>query len=368
MSEAFRPSPDRLYILDVLRGIAALSVVLWHWQHFFYQGSVPQDFDRERQPLFQLLALFYRHGSLAVELFFCISGFVFFWLFGRKVAEGAITPMRFFIDRFSRLYPLHILTFALVAALQLLYLQNHAAYFVYQANDLYHAFLNVLLVPAWGFETGWSFNAPIWSVSVEVLLYAVFFMVFRCGRASLPLIAGLIALGVALHPQYFKLGSGILTFFCGGVAYLVLARSIGRFGAKRSLAISAVVAILAWTCAWIAPSLNILALKGIVFPLSVAALAAVGFAYRDCLKPFAAIGDLSYSSYLLHFPLQLVFVLAVDGLGYGRGIFYSPWMLGLFMAVLIPLSLASHRLFELPIQQALRSMFARRSAGILNPG
>ncbi|MDF7795325.1 hypothetical protein [Pseudomonas syringae] len=26
----------RLYTLDVLRGVAALSVVFWHWQHFFY--------------------------------------------------------------------------------------------------------------------------------------------------------------------------------------------------------------------------------------------------------------------------------------------------------------------------------------------
>jgi len=26
-------SPSRFYSLDVLRGVAALSVVLWHWQH-----------------------------------------------------------------------------------------------------------------------------------------------------------------------------------------------------------------------------------------------------------------------------------------------------------------------------------------------
>jgi uncharacterized membrane protein len=27
---------ERLHTLDTLRGIAALSVVFWHWQHFFY--------------------------------------------------------------------------------------------------------------------------------------------------------------------------------------------------------------------------------------------------------------------------------------------------------------------------------------------
>jgi peptidoglycan/LPS O-acetylase OafA/YrhL len=32
-------TPTRFYSLDVLRGLAALAVVLYHWQHFFYTGS-----------------------------------------------------------------------------------------------------------------------------------------------------------------------------------------------------------------------------------------------------------------------------------------------------------------------------------------
>ena len=38
--------PNRLYNLDVARGIASLSVVLWHWQHFLpkylFQRLVPR--------------------------------------------------------------------------------------------------------------------------------------------------------------------------------------------------------------------------------------------------------------------------------------------------------------------------------------
>lgn len=274
------------------------------------------------------------------------------------------------MDRFSRLYPLHILTFAVVAVLQFAYARDHAAFFVYPANDIYHAFLNILLIPAWGFETGWSFNAPIWSVSIEVLLYSVFFLLCLCGRGKLILIPLLIGLGAALHSnlQYFKLGIGFFAFFCGGATYFMLSWLIASFGEKKSLTLSIAGSIVAWAYAWTTPKLDPLILMGLAFPLSVMTLAAIGFAYRGFLKPFAAISDLSYSSYLLHFPLQMLFAMVVDSMGYERALFYSPWMLGLFMAVLIPLSLASHRLFEIPIQQALRGAHARRTAGALGPG
>jgi peptidoglycan/LPS O-acetylase OafA/YrhL len=365
MSKASISPTDRLYALDALRGFAALSVVLWHWQHFFYMGSTPGSFDRESQPLFHFFSVFYRHGSLAVELFFGISGFVFFWLFSQRIADGSLSPRRFFVDRFSRLYPLHIATFALVAMLQFFYARNHVSYFVYPDNDLYHAALNLLLASSWGFEKGWSFNAPIWSVSVEVLLYGVFFLLCLYGRGKLILIPLLIGLGALLHSnlQYFKLGVGLFAFFCGGSAYLLLSRSLASLGERKSLVLSLAMTIVAWRYAWVAPAPDRMILIGVVFPLSVATLAAIGFAYRGFLKPLAPVGDLSYSSYLLHFPLQIVFVLAVDSLGYERTIFYSPWMLMLFMAVLIPLSLASHHFFEVPIQRTLRNMHLRHTNG-----
>ena len=32
-----------------------------------------------------------------------------------------------------------------------------------------------MFISSWGFENGHSFNAPIWSVSVEVAIYILFF-------------------------------------------------------------------------------------------------------------------------------------------------------------------------------------------------
>ena len=35
--------------------------------------------------------------------------------------------------------------------------------------------LNFFLVSGWGFEKGPSFNGPVWSVSVEIIIYFFFF-------------------------------------------------------------------------------------------------------------------------------------------------------------------------------------------------
>ena len=141
---------DRLYSLDGLRGLAALSVVFWHWQDFFLSGPVPKTVDRMKLPLYDWFFLFYEHGWLAIDLFFCLSGFVFYWQYSRSVAEGSITPGGFAILRLSRLYPLHVVTLVLVAIGQYVLMQAQGTFFVYEHNDLTHFLLNLLFASSRG--------------------------------------------------------------------------------------------------------------------------------------------------------------------------------------------------------------------------
>ncbi|MDC6380328.1 acyltransferase [Pseudomonas graminis] len=360
MSSQLSVLPKRLYSLDALRGIAALSVVIWHWQHFFYVGGSPQGFELTSQPLFTIFSLFYTYGSRAVELFFCISGFVFFWLFAKKISSGDMAVGDFFIDRFSRLYPLHIVTFLLAALLQLMYIRSHAGYFVYQFNDYYHALLNVFLAPAWGFEKGFSFNAPVWSVSTEVLLYAIFFGLCLTKKIRYVLVPCLILLGVYLYEDMPKLSVGLVTFFSGGTAFIVLDHSAKFLGTKKTLWASVALAAGVWAYVWQTPVSNSFILTGIAFPASIAALAALELVKPGFAKPLSFLGDISYSSYLVHFPLQIIFAMVVDMLGFQRAIFYNVWMLVLFTAVLVPLSFISHRMLEVPSQRHIRALYMRR--------
>ncbi len=73
MNGAPRESAEHFYSLDVLRGIAALSVVFWHWKHFYFVGTIlPDDLDETRQPLYAMFRVLYNHGDKAVD---CSSPF-----------------------------------------------------------------------------------------------------------------------------------------------------------------------------------------------------------------------------------------------------------------------------------------------------
>jgi peptidoglycan/LPS O-acetylase OafA/YrhL len=52
---------------NFLRGIAALSVLLWHYQHFFFAN--PSTFDRSQQPFYSLFNTFYINGFLVLTEF-----------------------------------------------------------------------------------------------------------------------------------------------------------------------------------------------------------------------------------------------------------------------------------------------------------
>jgi peptidoglycan/LPS O-acetylase OafA/YrhL len=104
MVEAPWPSPPRYVEVDVLRGLAALWVVLSHylphWNRFL--GTAP-------------IIVPHEWGGFAVKLFFAISGFVIFMTLDRcrSVAD-------FVVLRFSRLFPVYWTTIALATAVSIL--------------------------------------------------------------------------------------------------------------------------------------------------------------------------------------------------------------------------------------------------------
>ena len=79
--------------------------------------------------------------------------------------------------------------------------------------------------------------------------------------------------------------------------------------------------------------------------------------WQGATRLLAPLGDISYSVYLIHFPLQVAFVLAVEGWGLTREAFYAPSMFIAFVAVLVALSLAGHYAFERPARDWLRARF-----------
>jgi peptidoglycan/LPS O-acetylase OafA/YrhL len=368
--------PKYFHSIDVLRGFAALSVVFWHWQHFFYLGTSLGPFVRERQPFYRLFEPLYLQGSRAVDLFYCVSGFVFTYLYADAIAAKKVSAGEFAWLRFTRLYPLHLLTLVFVAAFQSFWIQRHGAYFVFPKNDAWYFIQHLFLVSAWRENEMDSFNGPVWSVSIEMLMYAVFFIVSALHLRRWWSSIALILVGFALSRLHVPaVGRGLISFFAGTLCFDVY-RMLRQHGLSRRLVSGAVVLVL---LLWIIVPLNVhgrilpqwfYALGGregslpglfleygtkysyhlVLFPMTVLTLALVE-TYRGTFgRRLRIIGTISYSSYLLHFPLQMVFRALVDE----PEKYYSPESMVLFFTCLIALSLASFRFFERPVQSLLR--------------
>ena len=156
----------RLYSLDALRGVGALAIVVWHWQHFYaISGTWAAGWSRAAEPFYPFLKPLYDEGWVAVDLFFSVSGFVFFWLYLEPVARREIRAGKFARQRFSRLYPLYLATLLAAAAMQLVFFHGTGSWFIFGANDWGHFVRSVLLVQQWlPPDELQSFNGPDWAV------------------------------------------------------------------------------------------------------------------------------------------------------------------------------------------------------------
>jgi len=363
----------RYYLLDLLRGTAAFAVLIGHYGHFFFPGaSGPQNLVFEKLPFFRLLRPFYFDGGLAVQLFFVLSGFVFFSQYLAAIQDGRVGAWRFFVLRFSRLYPLHFVTLIVVAGLQILAVSMNGVPIVYPHNDVYHFALNLLFISHWGLQYGWSFNAPVWSVSIEVLLYIGFFILAVTIRttfaarmiATAPI--ALVGCYLAYHASNTlqQVGSGIMCFYLGGLVFLLLDRALSA-GMRPAHILAAAMPVLLFMIYWLADEKTprdgqwSLVLCAALYPTVVLVLAILQHLWTNIGRSLRVWGDISYASYLIHFPIQAILILLMRA-GAIKPDLYSQLFLLLYLFLVQASAVATYYYFELPAQKLLRARLLGR--------
>ena len=346
-------APGHYHLIDAMRGVAALVIIFWHYQHFFYAPGAERAIGgfRTQQPFYDELAWLYQHSKYAVQLFWVISGFVFAHVYHGRGS----TTRSFVVNRVARLYPLHLLTLLIVAALQAVAQAQFGTSLVYHDNSLGNFLLHLGLASNWWPTVVYSFNAPIWSVSIEILVYGLFWLslpfLFRLGVFGPLLLAGL-SIAACFGQQAYILFMCTACFF-GGAAIFALHAA----GSWRLSVLTAVMLVLAGAIAW-TDSLDVRRYLGV--PLLGMALVLVAALLEPHLRSGALrrsrwLGDASYGIYLWHFPVQLVLLLVVPGLATDHEIARSPIFLLVFLGIVVALAVLSYHLFERPARQWLRS-------------
>lgn len=153
----------RLPVLDGLRGLAILLVVM---THSFLTGYRPAlsagPFSIGVEPL--VLG-----GSLGVELFFFLSGFVLFVPYARSRIAGAASPglSHFFSGRALKIVPSYVI------ALFVLGLFFYQPPYVLQ-NLWRDIALHLIFIHTFYYTAMFSIASPFWSLGTEVQFYLLF--------------------------------------------------------------------------------------------------------------------------------------------------------------------------------------------------
>ena len=350
------PAARKLDQLTITRFIAALSVVFFHGGH---------QLDIVRQ--FPMLTA----GPTAVGYFFVLSGFVMALAYYRP---GVPFDFRgYWLARFSRIYPVYMLAFALTCLHYLSILSR-----IKPPKVL----ANVFLYQAWIPDFALSFNIAAWSLSVEVFFYLLLplLLLWAMRRPATEVIW--ISVGFWVISQLFhsylmtRLGFGsenFLAYFppfhlnafllglAGGIWYLTYS---SRMKVRQSLNLILLVGslgtvLLLLTLRAYLPTFphNISLDAGLLAPLFLLIVLTLALDTSRLSQGLGhpwlvLLGDASYALYILHVPIRWLFedVLRLAGQAIAFGTMFS-----IYLPLLIVLCVVVFQYIERPARDWLRT-------------
>jgi peptidoglycan/LPS O-acetylase OafA/YrhL len=261
--------------IDTLRGLAAISVVLFHinetrdWPPNFYQTTVG-------------------YGWLGVPVFFVISGFVV-----QASARRSVSPAGFMSRRFWRIYPPFLASIGVVLAVvlvtKLVSGTNDVTVLPVSALDWVGALLLVTEPLTGRPDMNWVY----WSLSYEVAFYLLLATTVTLPRLRWPIL-GLVtaaALGSVPIPVFFL---DNWSQFALGVA---IAEWVRRPGLAPAILGSACIADF-FLNRQVDESIAALATGALIL-----ATTSSRFAWMNRENLISRVGTISYSLYLIHVPM-----------------------------------------------------------------
>lgn len=345
---------QRLLTLDLLRGIAALAVLL---RHYPWPGH---------------LVPILPSSFLAVDLFFLLSGYVLAATYEPRL-RTSMSAGGFMKRRLARMYPLYLfgLGVALLACLGAV--GTHPPAVMSESEFALAALLNVFFLPSppQGLVTqAFPFNFPAWSLFWELAVNALYAMILL--RLTSRMIAAIIG-GCFLAMTVFAIGNGTLD---SGATWGTFAMGGLRCGFAFFLGVALVrmrsIAVAPKLPSWIPVAMLIGALAVPVSWGPVPALVSVAFVFPLAIwlgasarpGPIEArishwLGWISYPVYVLQLP---VLMMAGALMMWWGGEFFGDNLardLTIYLGGTVVLSIIAAKLFDEPVRNWLSARMKR---------
>lgn len=315
---------------------------------------------------------FLRVGSLGVDVFFVLSGFLITRLLLQEISKtGRLEVKRFYLHRFARLTPPLLLMLALYLALASL------AWPAYP-HHLRDAFVSSLYLSDYGVAL-WGvpkYLRHTWSLAVEehfYLLWPLVLLLFRATRPAvlLAVLAGLYLLATAWrfycaetqgwNLTYYRFDTRLSGLMLGSLLAVLLSQPWRGFYRHRQVGL--LLLLVGLTAGLVAstemgwrhiPTLQsgILIIELASALVILAAVNRAGFVAWLGWQPLAYVGRLSYGIYLFHYPIMV----------YARQTYDSAMPLWLGFACAVLLAALSYHTIEARVRRWRKARQATQAA------
>jgi exopolysaccharide production protein ExoZ len=362
----YNPLGSKINSIQVLRGIAALIVTIYHLK----------DVVKKSDPFAHELDFLFNSGPAGVALFFVISGFIMVYI--TRNTPGSVTGVyQFIIKRFIRVWPAYVVITVVYFFLQHRIDPDQAS--------LKELVLSMFFIPAsateppfYGYATlpvGWSLNYEIYfylliaiSLCFAKFRWYVFFLLIIVALAVVPSIFGNFTLKPNEAKDYGSAYLNMITnpivwnFVYGVLLGLIynnqaLFRSFSAFFSRKWL-VATCIALAAWQ--------YLSGFFGGLGPLQWGMGSALLFAAfifytggRSIQFPawLVRLGDISFSIYLIHLPVLVAVSYFFNRIGYpvystGTGMFF------LSLALTLIFSHISYEFLEIRLSNYLKGYFS----------
>lgn len=346
----------RFNVLDSFRGLFAFVVAIFHYKA---AGPISQ------------LALF-QQGDYFVDFFFVLSGFIIYHNYTHLTAGNQ--QLRFMKNRFFRIYPLHIvmlLVFLVMETLKYgLYEKGLFKSPVFVKNNLSTFFVNVFFGQSFSMTSaGW--NYPSWSISAEMVTYLIFcFSIVYINRLTLSkrIISFLAIVLTALSIIYsingnvdiklinnFSMVRCMYGFFAGCITYEVYKLIVSEQRQQKTV-ITALEVVTLLTSLLLTSYLpeQLSFLLPISYAISVLVFSLEGGTLSQWLnnKLLNKVGNLSYSIYMTHAAIAIVFEIVLGVLKVKSPIFLSVALVA-YVATIFLVSTITHQYVEVRLRKLM---------------
>lgn len=335
--------PERYAGLDLMRFIAALMVVAYHYT---YQGM--QSVDGNTWLSVPEVTWLTKYGQYGVQLFFIISGFVIAWsMHGR-------TPWQFFRARALRLVPAFVVAVGVASAVTALWgapwfqvtWPQVLANLTFFAQPMGVAHVDGVY---WTLQTEWQFYLAVTACLAVGLLPKrdLTFIALWLAATALALnveVRGLSTIVIAKHAPWFCIGMLLYRFRTQGIAKPALA----LFAAAVWLACLSADLHNIWQHANLPSPPERMGVLLLVPAWVMASVAAVYIRTWPAPQFLVMLGGLTYPLYLLHARMGYIFFNHLQG-----------WPRGVLIAMALAGVLAASWLMYKYVEPAGRSLLSR---------